>query len=55
MKLTAAELARIAELAERSGGNHTRAVPGEPGCLERPLSYAALLRERRGVLGRGDA
>lgn len=51
MKLTAAELARVAELAERSSGNHARAVPGEPGCREKPLSYVALLRERRKALG----
>ncbi|HQV02275.1 MULTISPECIES: hypothetical protein [unclassified Novosphingobium] len=55
MKLSAAELARFAELAERHGANRTRAVPGQPGCRERPLSYVALLHERRRALGRDDA
>lgn len=52
MKLSAAELARVAELAERKGANRTRTVPGEPGCREKPLSYAVLVHERRKALGR---
>jgi hypothetical protein len=54
MKLSAAELARFAELAERHGANRARAVQGQPGCREQPLSYAALSHERRKALGRDD-
>jgi hypothetical protein len=52
MKLTAAELTRVAELAERHGSNCPRAIPGQPGSRALPLSYRALLAERERQLHR---
>ncbi len=50
MKLSAEELAQLAEQTDRAGANRSRTVPGAPGSREQPLSYAALVTERRNRL-----
>ena len=50
MKLSAEELTQLKELADRAGTNRSRTPLGAPGSREQPLSYAALVSERRNRL-----
>lgn len=50
MKLSAEELAHLAEQADRGGAGQSRTVQGAPGCRAQPLSYSALVTERRNRL-----
>lgn len=55
MKLSLEELAEVARQVAALAPDQSRAVPGQPGSREQPLSYAALLAERRTLLGLPDA
>ena len=55
MKLSPSELAEVERQAAAIVPECNRAAPGKPGSREQPLSYAALLTERRNLLGRPDA
>lgn len=55
MKPSPAELAEVARQVAAIAPGHSRAAPGQPGSRDRPLSYAALLAERRALLGLPDA
>jgi hypothetical protein len=55
MKLTPAELAEFARQVAALPPEHSRAAPGQSGSREQPLSYAALLAERRTMLVWPDA
>lgn len=55
MKLTPAERAEVARQVTTPPTEHSRAAPGRPGSRDQPLSYAALLAERRTLFGLPDA
>ncbi len=55
MKLSPTELAEVARQVAAIPPDQSRAAPGQPGSSDQPLSYAALLAERRALLGLPDA
>lgn len=55
MKPTPAELAEFARQVAAFPPEQNRAAPDQPGSRDQPLSYAALLAERRTMLAWPDA
>lgn len=55
MKLSPEELAEVERQAAAIAPGHNRTAPGQPGSRAELLSYAALLAQRRVLLGRPDA
>ena len=55
MKLTPAELAEVERQVGAIAPEHSHAAPSQPGSRDQPLSYAALLAQRRTLLGLPDA